>query len=246
MESLSRRKFLGELAAVGAGALVSGAAFGTQRGSVRAGKINIHHHLTAPAYVKFLTDNKVRDFPNRSVAEGLEDMDKAGIATAFTSIIGPGLWFGSVQDTRRLARECNDFAAKLMSDYPGRFGLFASLPLPDIDGSLKEIEYAYETLKADGIYLFTNFGQTPLYGDKYLGDPMLAPIYEELNRRKAIVYTHPKDNYCCRDVIPGVGSATIEYGTDTTRAIQSLLTSGTAAKYPEVRFIFSHGGGTAP
>jgi len=246
MESLSRRKFLGELAAVGAGALVSGAAFGTQRGSVRAGKINIHHHLTAPAYVKFLTDNKVRDFPNRSVAEGLEDMDKAGIATAFTSIIGPGLWFGNVQDTRRLARECNDFAPKLMSDYPGRFGLFASLPLPDIDGSLKEIEYACETLKADGIYLFTNFGQTPLYGDKYLGDPMLAPIYEELNRRKAIVYTHPKDNYCCRDVIPGVGSATIEYGTDTTRAIQSLLTSGTAAKYPEVRFIFSHGGGTAP
>src|SRR5437016_7536589 len=75
---------------------------------------------------------------------------------------------------------------------------------------------------------------------------MLAPIYGELNRRKAIVYTHPKDNYCCRDVIPGVGSATIEYGTDTTRAIQSLLVSGTAAKYPEVRFIFSHGGGTAP
>src|SRR5256885_15328672 len=81
MEYLSRRKFLGELAAVGAGAIVPGAAFGTQRGGALPGKINIHHHLTAPAYVKFLTENKVRDFPNRSVAEGLEDMDKAGIAT---------------------------------------------------------------------------------------------------------------------------------------------------------------------
>src|SRR5437867_7039682 len=145
MESLSRRKFLGELAAVGAGALVSGAAFGTQRGGVRPGKINIHHHLTAPAYVKFLTDNKVRDFPNKSVAEGLEDMDKAGIATAFTSIIGPGIWFGNIADTRRLARECNDFAAKLVRDYPGRFGMFGSLPLPDIEGSLKEIEYVLDT-----------------------------------------------------------------------------------------------------
>jgi predicted TIM-barrel fold metal-dependent hydrolase len=246
METVSRRKFLEETAAITATAFLFGSQVGAPGGRAAAGKINIHHHLTAPAYVKFLTDNKVRDFPNRSAAEGLEDMDKAGISTAFTSIIGPGIWNGNIEQTRRLARECNDFAAKLMSDYPGRFGLFASLPLPDIDGSLKEIEYAYGTLKADGIYLFTNFGQTPLYGDKYLGDPLLAPIYEELNRRKAIVYTHPKDNFCCRNVIPGVGDPTIEYGTDTTRAIESLLTSGTAARYPEVRFIFSHGGGTAP
>ena len=240
MESLTRREFLGGLAAVGAGALLP------QTSRIRPGKINIHHHLTAPAYVKFLTDNMVRDFPNKSAAEGVEDLDKGGIAMAFTSIIGPGIWFGNINDTRRLARECNDWAAKLIAGYPGRFGMFASLPLPDIDGSLKEIEYAYETLKADGIYLFTNFGQTPLYGDKYLGDPLLAPIYQELNRRRAIVYTHPKDNFCCREVIPGVGNPTIEYGTDTTRAIVSLTTSGTAARYPEVRFIFSHGGGTAP
>src|SRR5687767_3848851 len=124
MELLSRREFIGGLAAVGAGALMP-------QTQSRQGKINIHHHLTAPAYVKFLTDNKVRDFPNRSVAEGIEDMDKANIATAFTSIIGPGIWFGNAADTRRLARECNDFAAKLITDYPGRFGMFASLPLPD-------------------------------------------------------------------------------------------------------------------
>ena len=118
MESFSRRKFIEELTAIGAGALVSGAAFASQRGPARDRKINIHHHLTAPAYVKFLTENKVREFPNRSVAEGLEDMGKAGIGTAFTSIIGPGIWTGNVERTRRLARECNDFAAKLMTDYP--------------------------------------------------------------------------------------------------------------------------------
>ena len=239
MESLSRREFIGGLAAAGASTLLP-------QTQARTGKINIHHHLTSPGYVKFLTDNMVRNFPNRSVAEGIEDMDKANVSTAFTSIIGPGIWFGNIEDTKRLARDCNDFGAKLMADYPGRFGLFASLPLPDIDSCLKEITYAYDTLKADGIYLFTNFGKTPLYGDQYLGDPVLAPIYEELNRRKAIVYTHPKDNFCCREIIPGVGGPTIEYGTDTTRAIQSLLVTGTAAKYPEVRFIFSHGGGTAP
>src|SRR3954462_4898874 len=98
MNSLSRREFMGGLAAAGAIAVLP-------QSPARTGKINIHHHLTAPAYVKFLMDNKVRDFPNKSVAEGLEDMDKAGISTAFTSIIGPGIWFGNIEDTRRLARE---------------------------------------------------------------------------------------------------------------------------------------------
>lgn len=246
MQHTSRRDFLGGLAALGASAFIPGSGSAAQITATNPRRINVHHHLTAPAYVKFLMENKVRDFPNKSVAEGIEDMDKGGIATAFSSIIGPGIWFGNAADTRKLARECNEFAAKLVRDYPGRFGMFASLPLPDIDGSLHEIEYALDTLKADGIYLFTNFGQTPLYGDKYLGDPVLAPIYEELNRRRVIVYTHPKDNYCCREVVPGVNGPTIEYGTDTTRAIASLLYSGTASKNPNLTFIFSHGGGTMP
>jgi predicted TIM-barrel fold metal-dependent hydrolase len=205
--------------------------------------INVHHHLTAPGYVKFLTENKVRDFPNKSAAEGVELMDQAGIAMAFCSIIGPGIWFGDIEATRRLARECNEYAAKMMSDYPGRFGLFTMLPLPDVDASLKEIEYGFDKLKADGVYMFTNWGGKSLYGDKYLGDPALAPIYEELNRRNAIVYTHPKDAACCHDILPGVNGATIEYPMDTTRTILSLLSSGTAAKYQTIKFIWSHAGG---
>jgi len=208
--------------------------------------INVHHHLTAPAYVKFLIDNKVREFPNKSAAQSLEDMDKAGVSIALCSTIGPGIWMGNLADTRRLAREINDYAAKVRSDYPGRYGMFTMLPLPDIDASLKEIEYGLDTLKADGVYMYTNWGGKSLYGDKYLGDAALAPIYAELNRRKAIVYTHPKDAACCEGIIPGVGSGTVEYTMDTARTIVSLLYSGTASRYPDVRFIFSHGGGALP
>src|SRR5579864_2557771 len=203
----SRRDFLGGAAALGVGALIAGSRLAAQRaGTPAAAKpalINVHHHLTAPAYVKFLTENKVRDFPNKSAAESVEDMDRAGVTAAITSIIGPGIWFGDLAATRRLARECNDYAAKLISDYPGRFGMFTMLPLPDIDASLREIEYGYETLKADGVYMFTNWGGKALYGDQYLGDPALAPIYQELNRRKAVVYTHPKEPACCHELIPG-------------------------------------------
>ena len=246
MKSLSRRKFVGSLAAFGAAAVIPEHRFQAQNAVGTTGKIDVHHHLTSPAFVKYMTESNISDFPVRSPAEAIEDMDSNGISMAFTSMIGPGIWTGDIDTTRTLARACNDWAAKLTTDYPGRYGMFALLTLPDIDGSLREIEYAYDSLGADGIYLYTNFGQTRFYGDQYLGDPMLAPIYEELNRRNAIVYVHPKDNLCCREVVPGVDGSTIEYGTDTTRTIVSLLTSGTAARHPNIRFIFAHGGGTAP
>jgi predicted TIM-barrel fold metal-dependent hydrolase len=237
----SRRNFLGALTAGTAGTLVSGSHLAGQGAGPRL--INVHHHLTAPAYVKFLVDNKVREFPIKSAAESIEDMDKAGVNIAICSTIGPGFWHGDLAETRRLAREINEYAAKVASDYAGRFGAFASMPLPDIDASLKEVEYALDKLKADGIYLYTNWGGKSLYGDKYLGDPALAPLYEELNRRKAVVYTHPKEAACCEALVPGMNPATIEYPMDTARTIASLLYSGTAARYPDIKFIFSHGGG---
>lgn len=240
----SRREVLGMMAAVGAGVLA-----GTRHGFAAPSEqriINVHHHLTAPAYVKFLQDNKVREFPVKSPEQCMEDMDKAGVSVALCSTIGPGIWFGNVDDTRRLAREINEYAAKMVSDHPGRLGMFTMLALPDIDGSLKEIEYGMDTLKADGIYMYTNWGTIPLYGDKYLGDAALAPIYEELNRRNAIIFTHPKEAACCENTIPGVGPGTIEYTMDTARTMVSLLYSGTAAKYPNIRWIFAHGGGALP
>ena len=238
----TRRRFLGSLAAGGLATLLpQNWASGQNAGRPRL--INVHHHLTAPAYVKFLVDNKVREFPIKSAAESIEDMDKAGVTIALCSTIGPGIWMGNLDETRRLAREINDYAAKVVSDYPGRFGMFTMLPLPDIDASVKEIEYGFDTLKADGVYMYTNWGGKSLYGDKYLGDAALAPVYEELDRRRAVVYTHPKEPACCEALIPGMNPATIEYPLDTARSIASLLYSGTAARYPDVKFIFSHGGG---
>jgi predicted TIM-barrel fold metal-dependent hydrolase len=171
----------------------------------------------------------------------LDEMDKSGIATAIVSLVQPGAWFADdVPLSRRLQRECNDYGARLMADHPGRFGLFAALALPDVDGSLKEIEYALDTLKADGIGLYTS------YGDKYLGDPLFEPVYAELNRRKALIYVHPTTPACCGHVVPGIGPSTIEYATDSTRTITHLVFSGVVTKFPDIRWIFSHSGGTLP
>jgi 6-methylsalicylate decarboxylase len=127
----------------------------------------------------------------------------------------------------------------MMQDYPGRFGMFAAIPLPDIEGSLREIEYALDVLKLDGIGLMTNYGET------WPGNPAFDAVFDELNRRKSIVYFHPTAPTCCPNV-PGLGAPLIEYPTDTTRCITNLLFTGTLSRCPDLRFIFSHGGGTLP
>jgi 6-methylsalicylate decarboxylase len=205
-------------------------------------RIDVHHHLAPPAYIAALAPKQVLQPPSRNwtPARSLEDMDKAGVATAITSVTTPGVWFGDSAGGRRLARECNEYAARLTVDFPGRFGVFAALPAPDAEGSLREIAYALDTLKADGVCLFTS------YGDKWLGDPAFTPLMDELNRRKAVVYTHPTAANCCRNLLPDIPPAVIEYATDTTRTIASLLFSGTAARFSDIRFIFSHAGGTTP
>jgi predicted TIM-barrel fold metal-dependent hydrolase len=167
-------------------------------------------------------------------------MDKGGVEKAYLSLGMPGVWFGNAGQGRRLSRIVNDYGAQMVRDFPGRFGLFASLPLPDTEGSLREIEYAYGTLKADGIGLLTS------YQDKYLGDPAFAPVWEDLNRRRAVINTHPLTPACCGSLNYSLGPGAIEWATDTTRTASSLLFTGTAARYPNIRWIFSHGGGTFP
>lgn len=239
----SRRIFLGGLAALGAGAL----ALRRATAADAPHRIDVHWHLAPPDYNAELASRRLGNaaLQGWSPAKAIEDMDRAGVATSISSISPPGVSIsngasGDDAGARRLARLCNDYAAKLAADHPGRFGMFVNVPLPDNDSALREIEYGMDTLKADGVCLFTS------YGDKWLGDPAFAPVYQELNRRKALVYTHPISANCCRNLVPGIGDGAIEWGTDTTRAIARMIFSGAAARYPDIRIIFSHAGGTMP
>jgi predicted TIM-barrel fold metal-dependent hydrolase len=229
--TFSRRSFL----AGAAGATTSRAA------DAKPQRIDFHHHFLPPRHIEAIVSQRESGAPPKWSPElSLEEMDKNGVATAITSLVQPGVWLGDVQKSRSLARECNEYGAKMVGDHRGRFGFFAAIPLPDVDGSLREIQYALDTLKADGIGLMTSFD------GKYLGDPAFAPVFEELNRRKAIVYTHPTQPQCCVGLVKGVPASSIEYATDSTRTIASLLFSGTASRARDIRFIFSHGGGTVP
>ena len=209
-------------------------------------RIDVHHHILPPNYVRIVGDDRIGPLlvsgktPVWTPQHSIEAMDRNGIEKSITSISSPGLWFGDIETTRRLTRECNDYATRMRHDHPGRFGVFASLPLPDVEGSLREIGYALDELKADGIGLLTN------YDGKYPGDPVFAPVFEELNRRKAVVYFHPTGAPCCAAHGIGIPAATLEFPFDTTKAVTSMLFAGTFARCRDIRFIFSHAGGTVP
>jgi predicted TIM-barrel fold metal-dependent hydrolase len=211
-------------------------------------RIDTHHHLFPPKWLSEHADDIVAVAPGIpptaalewSVQKSLDGMDKVGIEAAVLSIATPGTWFGDVAEARDLTRHCNEYGARLIADHPGRFGMFAALALPDVDGSLREIEYVYDVLKLDGIGLMTN------YDLKWPGDPAFASVFDELNRRNAVVYFHPTCPAFARNLIPDVPPAITEFVFDTTRAINSLLYSGTLSRCPNIRFIFSHGGGTVP
>jgi predicted TIM-barrel fold metal-dependent hydrolase len=169
-------------------------------------------------------------------------MDASGIRTSLLSLPStPGLWFDAGTEAAvKMAHACNEYGAKMVADHPGRFGLLATLPMVDIDASLKELSYAFDTLKADGVGLQTN------YGDKWPGDPVYNPVFDELNRRKALVYFHPLVAACCGRLSVGTFPAVIEVPHDTTRAVVSLLLKGSLARYRDIRWLFSHAGGTVP
>jgi predicted TIM-barrel fold metal-dependent hydrolase len=174
----------------------------------------------------------------------LAEMDKGGVKTAVLSLasIRDGFWGLDPQAATKMVRICQDYAAKLMSDHPGRFGLLAPLNMLDVDLCLKEAEYALDQLHADGI------GVQSSYNNRYPGDPYYKPLWEELNRRKAVVYFHGPVPGCCGGlkVGPGVNPAVEEVTFDMTRAAVSLLANGCLARYRDIKWFFSYGGGTVP
>jgi predicted TIM-barrel fold metal-dependent hydrolase len=249
----SRRGFLrglGGLAAVGAaGALAACATPAGTPASSGAAWIDTHHHYYPPEYQRAWLDwEDKRSIPHFaqqvgwSAQKALDDMDDAGVRTSILSIAStPGVWFDwPAPDVARVVRQCNDFAAAMVGEHPGRFGQFATLPMIDLDSTLKEIAYAFDELRVDGVGLQTN------YGDKWPGDVAYRPIFDELNRRKAVVYFHPLVAACCGRLSVGTFPAVIEVPHDTTRAVTSLLLSGGFARWRDIRWLFSHGGGTVP
>lgn len=242
---VSRREALRRVAAMGAGAALAAQPIlsGAPRvdSAPQPGRIDVHHHMLPPFYMDLRrADPNAGVMPTWSPSKSIDDLEKNGVTTALLSLAVSGVSFDAGEGGRSLARKSNDYGAELVRDHPASFGLLAALPLPDPKASLAEIEYALDSLHADGIALLTS------YGDKWLGDPMYAPVFEELNRRKAVVFVHPNVPNCCAKLLPHVPDSTIEFLFDTTRTIEDLLVNGTFSKFPNVRFIFSHGGGTMP
>jgi predicted TIM-barrel fold metal-dependent hydrolase len=211
-------------------------------------RIDIHHHILPPAWLAEERERVLyasQGAPTELIdgwtpQKAVDDMDRSGVATSVISISTPGVYVGEVAQGRRLARACNEYGADLIKKYPGRFAMFAAIPLPDIEGSMKEIEYALDVLKLHGVGLMTS------YGDKWPGDAAFYPVFEELNRRRATIFFHPTTANCCGDTVPGVPRAIIEFPTDTTRCAASLYVNGVLSRCQDIKFILSHGGGSLP
>ena len=249
--AVSRRQILIGLTSLGAAALAQGGAGWAQvTGATSSAKlIDTHHHFYAPAFKKAWLDwEKARSMPHNPGVEGwtpqmsIAEMDKNGVRTAVLSLAStPGLWFGAgAEEAAKFARLQTDYGAEMMLDHPGRFALFAPLSMMDITETLKEIDYVFDTVRAHGVGLQTN------YGDKWLGNPLYSPVWEELNRRKAVVYVHPLVAACCGTLSVGAFPAVLEVPHDTTRTVTSLLLSGALARYRDIKWLFSHAGGTIP
>ena len=242
----SRRQFLAGLGATGLAAALPAPAVHAQGAKTL---IDTHNHFYPPAYLAMQKEwEGKRNIPpapdvyNWTPARLIELMDKDGIRTAVMSLAStPGLWFDAgAEEAAKTVRICQDFVAKMRQDYPGRFGVFAPLSMMNVDVTLKEIEYAFDSVKADGINLQSN------YGDKWLGDAMYQPVLAELNRRKAVVYVHPLVAACCGRLSIPTFPAVIEVPHDTTRTVTSLLLTGSFKRFPDIKWIFSHAGGTIP
>jgi predicted TIM-barrel fold metal-dependent hydrolase len=232
---LSRRRVVGGLAAA---ALAPLGAWPMRVASAAAGRgiIDVHAHFQPPVMRAMNIPGPMNGW---SLEKQIEDMDQAGVVRALLSVTTPGVP-ATGEAARRIARETNEYAAKLAADHGRRFGFFLCLPMDDLDAALAEVSHGFDVLRAQGVGLFTS------YEGRYLGDPHFDPLFAELNRRKAVAYVHPAGAACCTRVIREVPDTVVEYGTDTTRAIASYVYRGAARRFPDVKMIWSHSGGTMP
>ena len=188
-----------------------------------------HHHPDGMPWI-----------PEWSAGTHVEVMNRLGIATSILSVSSPGVHLGDGVTTVDLAREVNEDGRRAVIDHPGRFGLLASLPLPDIDASIAEIAYCCDRLNVDGFVLLTNIG------GMYVSDPSLEPVFRELNRRGARVLLHPTSPPCWEHISFERPRPMLEFLFDTTRAVVDLVLNGTVARYPELTLIIPHAGATLP
>jgi predicted TIM-barrel fold metal-dependent hydrolase len=231
---LGRRGFL---AGLGAGAAALG--IGSRTSAAQARDIlDVHAHLTPPTFrAAGIAQGPMAGW---SLERQMAEMDQAGVQRAILSVTTPGVTVEG-EPGARLTREANDYAASIAGDSKGRLGFFVYVQHPErTEETLREIARGLDDLKANGVCLFTS------YRGKYLGDPLFDPLFAELNRRKAVVYIHPTSAACCGRALTTVPDTVIEFGTDTTRAITNYIYSGAARRYPDVKLIFSHSGGTMP
>lgn len=206
--------------------------------------IDVHHHILPEVFWRATNDadNPVGGIQPApwSKAATLSYMDDAGIDVAITSISTPGVHMGDDAAARDLARRVNELSAGLIQEHPDRFGGFAALPLPDVDGALRALEYGLDVLKLDGVVLFSNARGV------YLGDARFRPLFDELERRAAVVFVHPSASPDAAARTLGLPDSLIDFTADTTRALAQLHYGNTFARTPNVKYIFSHAGGTVP
>jgi len=250
--ALSRRQVLISAMALSANCLLGSPRVFAGEKAAASRIIDVHHHFFPPVFqeasAKFLkaafgeVPAAIRDW---SPSVDLETMDRNGISLAVinTSARPPETGAVAIETYRAQAREANDYAARMVQDHPKRFAQFGFLPMPDVEGSLREIEYVLDQLKAPGIGMMTS------YGNRWQGNPAFAPVLEELHRRKAVVFCHPLPAACCRALMPDVAPREpllLEFPYDTGRAVASLLMSGAFSTYHDIRWVFCHCGDVVP
>ncbi|MBN2025209.1 MAG: amidohydrolase [Actinobacteria bacterium] len=208
-------------------------------------KIDVHHHIVPPQYAAALagmgiTSTGGRPLPQWDLEENLAFMDRQGIETAILSVSAPGVFFGDRGLAKELARTCNEYLAELVGEYPQRFGAFAVLPLPDVAAALTELDYALDTLKLDGVGLLSGVD------GRYMGDPAYDALFDELDRRGAVIFMHPDTPAETATSGFSLPPSLIEFVFETTRAVATLLFGGTLERCPDLRLILPHAGGTVP